>query len=149
MRQAAIEADRDGLEDAVDFPSVRESLKSQMSVALAAKMEHDPEMRSNPFAGLGAMLIPTMVDRAVDTMMTPDGIAAIIKRGKVERQGAEPAKTDGPEFVQGYRDLNRFAVNPKGPDGKTQDGAMIFERRGLFSWKLVRFELPQNFMDGR
>ena len=43
FRNAALAADVDGLDATVDFPAVRESLKSQITVALTAKMANDPE----------------------------------------------------------------------------------------------------------
>ncbi|PAX06373.1 hypothetical protein CKY28_17370 [Sphingomonas lenta] len=66
FREAALSADVDRLKAAVDFPAVRESLKSQLSVAMTAKFENDPAMRKNPFAGFGMTLMPTVVGKLVD-----------------------------------------------------------------------------------
>ena len=77
LKNAAIEADPDELETSVDFPSVRESLKSQLNVAMMTEMQNDPEMKDNPFAGLGAM-----VDRMIDAYVTPDGLAAMVRGQK-------------------------------------------------------------------
>jgi hypothetical protein len=79
LRNAALEADTDKLDASVDFPAVRESLKSQFSAAMITEMQNDPRMRDNPFAGLGAMMLPALIDRMVDAFITPDGIAALIR----------------------------------------------------------------------
>lgn len=47
LKDAAISGDADQLESQVDFPAVRESLKSQISAALTQKMNSDPGMKDN------------------------------------------------------------------------------------------------------
>src|SRR5579862_4994538 len=76
FKDAAISADPDRLDAAVDFPAVRESLKSQLSAAMMRKFQTDPHLNGNPLAGLGMMLGPVIVDKAVDAYVTPDGISA-------------------------------------------------------------------------
>jgi hypothetical protein len=144
FREAAQSGDRDRLEQTVDFPSVRESFKAQINSMLAEKMASDPEMQNNPFAGLGTMLIPTMVERMVDTVMTPDGFSRLVERGRSERGGPETG--GNPKWASGYKSLDRFLVNPKDAAGKKVKPTFVFERRGLFSWKLIRLELPDDLM---
>lgn len=79
LRNAAIEADTDKLAARVDFPSGRDSLKPQLSATLMAKMQNDPEMRNNHFARMGAMMLPAIIDRMVDSFVTPDAIAALMR----------------------------------------------------------------------
>src|SRR5262249_39440932 len=88
LKQAAVSGDADRLDAAVDFPAVRESLKSQMSAALMKKMAADPEMKGNPLAGLGMMLMPAIIDKAVDAYVTSDGLAALVR-------GAKPSEAKG------------------------------------------------------
>ena len=45
FKDAARSADVHKLEAAVDFPAVRENLKSQMSIALMPEMINDPQMK--------------------------------------------------------------------------------------------------------
>ena len=47
-------------------------------------MQNDPDMRNNPFAGLGMMVMPAIIAKMVDAFVTPEGISALVKRGKVE-----------------------------------------------------------------
>jgi hypothetical protein len=143
FREAALSADVDRLDAAVDFPAVRESLKSQMTVAMTAKMQNDPKLRDNPFAGLGMMMMPAIVGKMVDGFVTPEGMSALMKRGKLERAGAEPATDPDIDLSYSYRTLDRFAVALKSKKEPSREPAnLVFDRRGLFSWKLIRLELP-------
>lgn len=149
FRQAAIAADIDRLDAAVDFPAVRESLKSQMTVAITAKMASDPEMRSNPFAGLGMALMPTIVGRMVDGFVTPEGISALMKRGRLDTAASAKPAPDI-DYGYAYHGLDRFAVTVRAPEMMPDDAPkFVFERRGLFSWKMIRLELPRAALDGR
>ncbi|MEP9400281.1 DUF2939 domain-containing protein [Sphingomonas sp. VNH70] len=152
FRAAAVAGDTDGLEATVDFPAVRESLKAQLNVALTEKLRNDPEMRNNPFAGLGMMLLPTIVDRAVGGFVTPDGIAAIARNGRLERRGASgdtPARADI-DYDYAYRGTDRFAVTVTAKNsGPGRGPTFVFERRGLFGWKLVRMEVPPEALSDR
>ena len=151
FRNAALAADVDELDATVDFPAVRESLKSQFTVALTAKMANDPDMKSNPFAGLGAMFMPTIIGKMVDGFVTPEGISALVKQGRIKSNKADPQTTPSPDihYSYAYRNLDRFAVTIEVPNTTTKDvPSLVFERRGLFSWKMIRLEIPENaFVD--
>ena len=148
LREAAISADVDGLDTAIDFPAVRDSLKSQVSAAMAKRVNDDPGMKGNPFAGLGMMLMPTIVDRMVDTLVTPDGISALIRRG---RPGADAAGARAPNtditYRYSYVGLNRFRVQMVDAKQDKPMPSLIFARHGLFSWKLIRLDLPEDMFD--
>jgi hypothetical protein len=148
LREAAISADVDKLDTAVDFPAVRDSLKSQVSAAMTKRVNDDPGMKDNPFAGLGMMLMPTIVDRMVDTLVTPDGISALIRQG---RPGADAAagRTPNPDITYRYSyvGIDRFRVRMVNRKRDEPMPSLIFERRGLFSWKLIRLELPDTLFD--
>jgi len=147
LRSAALEADTDKLEANVDFPAVRESLKSQLSAAMMTKMQNDPEMRDNPFVGLGAMMMPAIVDRMVDAFVTPDGIAAAIRGQKpteVNKVEDNPKIENRSEYVNLDRFRGRLrntALNADGP-------SLLLERRGFASWKLIKLEVPSDLFDG-
>lgn len=144
FKNAAFSADVDRLDAAVDFPAVRESLKSQMTVALTTKMQNDPEMRSNPFSGLGMLMMPAIIGKMVDGFVTPEGMSALMKRGRMERGGSEVKANPDVHYNYDYRNLDRFAVTVTPPDAKSgETPKFVFERRGLFSWKLIRIEIPE------
>jgi hypothetical protein len=140
------------LDAAVDFPAVRESLKGQLTTALTQKMNNDPEMKANPFAGLGMILMPTIVGRMIDGMVTPDGLAAMARRGKVEaaKAGGQAKASVDPDvdYSYDYRGLDRFAVTVASKQTKAGEAPrFVFERRGLFSWKMIRLEIPDAIFD--
>jgi hypothetical protein len=150
LRTAMQNHDRDRLEELVDFPSVRENLKTDLKAVMARRMAEDPEMKDNPFAGLALMMAPALVDRMVEAAVTPEGLARISAEGAdVEvggGSGASEAKSGkakaGPKRkVRGaYAGLNRFRVEQ--PLDKGEKVTWVLRRQGLFGWRLVRVELP-------
>lgn len=145
LRNAALEADSDKLEASVDFPSVRESLKSQLSASLLTHMQNDPQMRDNTFAGLGALMMPAIIERAVDTFVTPDGIAALV-RGQKPAEKANAEENPDIETTSEYLSADRFRVRLRNTKLKEDGPSLLFERRGFASWKLIKVQLPPNFL---
>jgi Protein of unknown function (DUF2939) len=145
LQNAAIEADADELEASVDFPAVRESLKSQLNVAMMTEMQNDPEMKDNPFAGLGAMLVPAMVDRMIDAYVTSDGLAAMV-RGQKPNENSVPVTKEEIEFDSSYVNLDRFKVTMRNAALNEDGPSLVFDREGFASWKLVKIELPTEFL---
>ena len=150
FKQAALSADVDRLDAAVDFPAVRESLKSELTVALTTKMTTDPAMKNNPFAGLGMMMMPAFINRMVDGFVTAEGISALVKQGQVtNKANPQPAKTDV-DYSYDYRSLDRFAVSVQSKDTKTTEApAFVFARQGLFSWRMIRLDVPASAFDAK
>ena len=145
---AAKQGDAEKLRGSVDFPAVRADLKPQLMAAVTTRMERDPQMRGNPFAGLGAMLMPSILDRMIDSVVTPEGIAALVRAGKVghaEMESAAPRRVD---YGFHYVALNRFDVTLRRQGAASDPVNLVFERRGLFAWKLVRIVLPQSSLTG-
>ncbi|MBS0297420.1 MAG: DUF2939 domain-containing protein [Proteobacteria bacterium] len=138
--------DRDRLEQLIDFPSVRESLKADLKAQFLERMESDPEMKNNPFAGLGMLVGPALVDRMVDSTITP---ATLSKIAQTKEQGAgraEPGSVVGKAVVESrYTSLDRFRASRTGSDGKTF--TFIFTRHGLFTWRVSRIEIPAGILD--
>lgn len=157
LTAAAKAGDKARLESAVDFPAVRESLKSQLKASMTRKLEEDPKLRDNPFAAFGQMLLVGVVDKAVETYATPDAIANMVATNEPPKNiGATPggpiveqpqpevkkAKSDT-EVHYGYVDLDHFRATYRDrKDGDQEPFGLVLERRGLFKWKLVKIELP-------
>ena len=163
LTAAAKSGDRAKLERGVDFPAVRESLKSQLKAAMNHQISADPALRDNPFAAFGQLLLGAAVDKAVDTYATPDAIANMVATNRApDKISSEPAAPAGPasetppaqvetkeksraEAHYAYQDLNHFHATYRDADTKPGDDfGLVMERRGLFTWKLVRIELPGN-----
>lgn len=144
LKAAAASGDVDRIEAAVDFPAVRESLKSQLTVALTEKLDEDRD--DNPFKGIGTLLMPTIVQRAVDAFVTPDGIASIVKRGQLEKSQAKAPKADL-TYDYNWRSLDRFGITIHAKDVPAARAPMIvLERRGLFTWKMIRLQVPKDMI---
>jgi len=157
LTAAAKAGDKARLESAVDFPAVREGLKSQLKASMTRKLEEDPKLRDNPFAAFGQMLLVGVVDKAVETYATPDAIANMVATNEppknisatpggpvVEQPQPEvkKAKSDT-EVHYGYVDLDHFRATYRDrKDGDQEPFGLVLERRGLFKWKLVKIELP-------
>ena len=146
FKQAALSADADQLDAAVDFPAVRDSLKSQMSAIMMRKLQTAPEMKGNPFAGLGMMLAPVIIDKAVDAYGTPDGISAMVKG---QKPGGDAPKDINPDVKADYDwvSADRFRVKMTNRKTSAEGPSQLFERRGLFTWRLIKFELPLPVLD--
>ena len=141
---AAKQGDAEKLRGSVDFPAVRADLKPQLTAAVTTRMERDPQIRGNPFAGLGAILMPSILDRMIDSVVTPDGIAALVRAGKVGRAEPEAGSSQRVDYDFRYIALNRFDLALRRHGAAGDPVHLLFERRGLFAWKLVRIALPQS-----
>ena len=159
LTSAAKAGDRDRLEQAVDFPAVRESLKSQLKAAMLQAFTKDESLRDNPFAAFGQMLMVGLVDKAVDAYATPDAIATMVATAHAPKpittsdasaspspaEPSEPTSKSKLETHYGYCDLNHFHVSYRdAKSAETSELGLMLERRGVFAWKLVRIELPAN-----
>ena len=157
LTTAAKAGDRAKLERSVDFPAVRESLKAQLKAAMAREVNADPKLRDNPFAALGQMLLVGVIDKAVDAYATPDAIAQMVATNKaperistdapppppVEQPKPKPKSTTQARYA--YQGLNHFHATYRDKADRPGDElGLVMERRGLFTWKLVKIELPPN-----
>lgn len=148
LKDAAHSGDADKLERLVDFPAVRDSLKAQMLASLSAHMAADPEMRDNPFAGMAMLMVPAIVNGAIDAYVTPEGLGAMVKGQKPvgDAPAVEPAAPgQDVETSFGYSDLNTFRVRVDPADAEPL--TMVMHRSGLFDWELKRIELPASFAE--
>jgi hypothetical protein len=142
LQSAVARHDADAVSDQVDFPALRDSVKSQILTSLGRDARQTGD--DNPFAAIARGFATAIVNPLVDAVVSPAGIAAMVEHGKVSiaKPAQEPAASDAeppqrkPHYALHYRDWDRFAVTAD--DG----GAFIFRRAGLWSWKLAGIELP-------
>jgi hypothetical protein len=147
--RAAKAGDADKVEQLVDFPALRQSLKDELNAELIARMRKDPRVAESGLGGLGMILAPMLLSGAVDTVVTPEVVSQMVTTAEApdptRRQPPEPgdAQDGGKDIHQswGYRDLNHFAVTLTDRDQPDQRLALILERRGAFAWKLAAVDL--------
>lgn len=168
LKRAADARDAATVNQYVDFPALRESLKQQVTALLARRL--DVHSNGNPLAALGAMIGVALIGPLVDSYATPDGVAALLNgippRGEPGEHPPPPPSTpqtadaaptqppqppppaakdtpsppQPPQTTAGYRGLNEFVVTYQHGVGDTRYSA-ILHREGLFSWKLAAVDL--------
>jgi hypothetical protein len=147
--RAAKAGDEQKIEHLVDFPALRDSLKSELNAEIMARMNRDPRMAESGLGGLGMMLAPMILSGAVDAVVTPEVVARMVTTAEApdptQRPTPEPtaAEADDNDIHQawGYRSLDEFAVTLTDRDRPDDHLALILERRGLFEWKLAAVDL--------
>lgn len=150
-RNAIIELSEERASECIDFPVLRENLKSDLPALLAKQMQQDPEIQSNPFASFGLALIMPMVSAMIDAYVTPAGLRTAFEMAKSNQSGGASAEKEGEaaaanrsaelsESLQksslGYKGLNKFQVTGTNDDGSTV--TLVFNRQGFAGWKLSR-----------
>ncbi|MBM7066092.1 DUF2939 domain-containing protein [Actibacterium sp. 188UL27-1] len=150
LAQAVKTGDRAALERNVDWDSVRASLSTDISAALADGGGNDA--KSILIGALGG----SVVSGVLDAMVTPDNVAALSQRAASvkSRRGGE---TDAAEDVARdpvahvtwafFRSHDEFVVTLTSDKVRDGEAHLFFERRGL-SWPLVRIQLPDSVLSG-
>lgn len=142
--EAARAADRDLLDDAVDFRAVRQNLTSQISAGIMGQMQNDRDLQDNPFAEAGALLAPAIIDKMIDSLVTPESISEMLHRGRPlhDDTGWSQRSTLQIPHKFTYVTLNRFRVDVYNNNRQSGHLGLIFERRALIWWKLIRIDFP-------
>jgi hypothetical protein len=153
LRAATAAEDVQATADLVDFPTVRKSLTGQLAPALASSAE-PPSIWQDPLGALKRAIEPLAPpEPKVDRYLTLPGLSALT-RGY--RPGAAPPAAKGPQDVSvqvrnafkdpwptvPYWGMNRTRIAVKRPGDDTRVTVFTFERRALFTWKLVHVQLP-------
>jgi Protein of unknown function (DUF2939) len=142
MYQAVEHRDAQGISDAVDFPALRESVKENLqSVVLKETAKQE-----NPIMNLlGAALGSVMLSPAIDKMVSPEGVMALLEGQRLQAGGTQSLseKAAQVDVNPRYESLNRFivSVKPKGEDIPPVD--LILSREGL-GWKVTGVRLPKS-----
>jgi hypothetical protein len=165
--QAARAHDTKVVAQIVDFPSVRASLKPQLTAALQAQLERQKPKPSNLLEQIGAAIAPVFVGNAVDTVITPEGVAVMLRTGHAPNPTSPFAKTPAPAFEDsgvgdpklvdmGYNgvlfdgahkryvdfDLDQFhasVISRSHPEARIN---VVMLRRGILEWKVEALDIP-------
>ena len=154
MRSAAQNRDAKTFCTYIDFPVLRDNLKSELNTKMLAEMNKDQRLRDNPFSGLALVMGPAIINNMIDGYVSPAGVERLFKgdydQNSRSQSGQPPAvatQTFNPDFVSkekgavitGYDSFNEFVVGYKPLSGT--GSKLIFERRGLWNWKLVNIKM--------
>ncbi|WP_322046832.1 DUF2939 domain-containing protein [Paraburkholderia sp. J67] len=173
LKQAADARDAVALNEYVDYPALRVSLKQQVGDMLQQRIQ--AQHSSNPLLMLGAVIGAALIGPLVDAYATPEGVAALLNgmppTGKPGERPVPPAPDTqaststadtAPQTTPQPESGNGGAPAPQ-PRAQTTAGyrslnefavtwqrsatseryAAILQRHGLFSWKLAAVELNQ------
>jgi hypothetical protein len=161
LKRAADARDTQTVNQYVDFPALRDSLKEQIVGMLNRRLGSDSDSK---MATIGAMIGVTLIGPLVDAYATPDGVAALLNgmpphgdpgehppAAPAADAPASPATGDATQnaapaqprqTTAGYRSLNEFVVTYRRGEGDAHYSA-IFRREGLFTWKLAAINLNE------
>ena len=133
------------IDKAIDFESLRKSLKEQLTASMMKEMKKDVGAKKNPFDGLALLLAPKLIDYVIDAYVTPYGIAALINNKKID-----PGIQSGPSNTSIPIDWDKiqyaFFTNPT-------TFLIEYDRVGLefklqdWGWKLTRIIIPDSLLE--
>ena len=155
LRSAAQSQDVQGLAALVDFTAVRASLRPQLSDDPQA-MTPAPSLMEDPIGAIRHRLQQGQAAPDADAYLTPEAMAGLTYgegRYASERTRAGVALATPSEGPLGepwprprYWGVNRVRMTVADAGGS--ETAFTFERRGLFTWKLVHVGLPDGAAPG-
>ncbi|MDA1332086.1 MAG: DUF2939 domain-containing protein [Proteobacteria bacterium] len=142
MKSAAEARDVSKLASYVDFPAFKESLKMSINATVSAEVDKK-EQEGVPFATLGAAMVMAFVDPLIDELVSPEGLAMMMKGEKpnLNEESTNHKTQSGTDISMSYDDINRFIVAVKKKDEAGKPLRLIFSRDGIFSWKLTAVDL--------
>jgi hypothetical protein len=142
MKSAATARDSAKLSSYVNFPALKEDFKASLNAKLAAEMSKEKE--ANPFAALGAAMAAAFISPLVDALVTPESLALIMQGDKplLGKSKPQAQKTDtDTDTSMAYEGFNRFVVTVRKKDTTLEPISLVFNRDGLFTWKLSAIRL--------
>jgi DUF2939 family protein len=148
MREAAERKDSATLSRYINYPSLRESLKATLNASMLSKIGKQKD--TSPFAALGTALVMALIGPMVDAMITPEALAMMMKgekpalkeKGKPAAAPASAASDRDVETLMGYESFDQFVVSAKKKGTADEPIALVFQREGIWSWKLTAIRLP-------
>jgi hypothetical protein len=144
LREAAVAADAERFNEHVDFPRLRESLKSQF----AARLSKDQgEQAGNHF---GRLLAGVLVDKLIDTAVRPESVMFAMREGKfkIGKHGAQEGGQDTSEREKVVWTTERHGVDTiifhaeDEGSARAERMALVMQREGFADWKLIDIRLP-------
>lgn len=147
MKRAADRHDAEALSVHVDYDSLRQGLKRQVSTGIDRAVADDD---GNPTAQLSTMVMGAVVDVMVETFVTPEGLAEMMRHADSDAEsGKSPSR--GPadhssrtstrdRATMAYTSFNRFAVDVRDRHGA--EARFILHRQGPVTWKLADILIP-------
>lgn len=145
IKSAAEKKDGEALSEYVDFVSLRQNFKDQMNAMFMRKMDSH-EMKDSPFAMLGMAFAGMMVDRTVETYVTPAGITRLMsgqkpdtsQKSTTEHSPTETTERPFSDANLSYASFSKFVVTVQ----RDADEFKFVLRRRWIGWKITEIILP-------
>lgn len=148
MRSAFVNKDAKTFCSYIDFPVFRENFKAELNAKMMSELTKNKDLQDNPFAGLGMMMAPALINTVVDALISPAAIERLMNEqgpGTAPSAGTSPFKgfdeNSDMDVSTGYESFNQFTVDTISKTDPAQGMKIVLERRGLFSWQLVNIKL--------
>ncbi len=153
MRQAAERGDAEALASHVDFPALRESVRTQLAARVSDRLGGD-----SAWSRLGGDIATTLATPAIDAMVSPEALAMLFAGRNLHDRYTGPADAQSPtadasdshggidtgqwRLSMGYDDLSTFSVKVANDGMGPAPSRLVFKRHNLLWWKLSALELP-------
>ncbi len=142
MYGAAKQENPQRLSGYIDFPAVRENLKQDLQATFAQQISG----QTGGILGLlGAALGGVILDPVLDTVVSPEGVAALLQGQTIQldnpRRGATLSQKQAVDVKTRYTSFNEFEVSIAPKENPEAQVNLRLTRSGL-SWKLSEIDLP-------
>lgn len=147
MRKAATAHNAALVSSYIDYPRLRENLRAEINSKLTNR-QSGSENGISLGQAVGDVIASAVVGRMIDAIVRPESLALMMQgyyRAPVSAMGKSnnpPSQVRYTELSRGYEDIDLFDVSlskPANPDSRL---VFVFEREGLFTWKLVSIRFP-------
>ncbi|MES3024060.1 MAG: DUF2939 domain-containing protein [Pseudomonadota bacterium] len=166
LKSAAQNNDAVAFNERIDFPKVRDSLKSQFSAMFEERLPaaadlDDPAAKAG--AAFGAQLGAMMVNKFVDAMVRPETIMRAMQDGRLaavpgsnkpggaggQAQASKP-KLEWSYEREGVNKLVAYATDPQKPSQTNDEKlGLVLERDGFAHWRLTEVRLSGMLKEAR
>jgi hypothetical protein len=142
--QAAAEAgDADALNEMVDFPALRTSIKTEVQGAISRGIQKD----GGVFAAAAAAVTGVIVEPVVNAAVTPQGISLMMKGERPTDDEAADRKDDdswreSTKIGRRYEASDRFVVEYRDRRSGDERISLVMQRDGL-RWRLSGIRFPR------
>jgi hypothetical protein len=133
----------------IDFPALKQSLKSASSAQLTkttAKV-HGNSLLGNALGAAASQAAVNALDPIIDALLTPEAIIGLLhnpdKSGNSDKTPWKIIIPEGEiEHSGAYLNLNTFAWTLKRKNDDTRQLSLLLQREGWLSWKISGVVLP-------
>jgi uncharacterized protein YecT (DUF1311 family) len=148
IKSAAKHNDAKALAEYIDFPSVKDSLKSQINGMLVKEVTKKGQ--SGGLEALGAAMATAFVGPMIDAFVTPETLT-LMMQGKSVKLGETPAQQqtdttsaedDSTAVEMGYESYSHFNIQVSDKAEPDKKVSFTLKREGLWSWKVATLTIP-------